>query len=97
MTGAARTPFQIILIKVPKAYSRVEYGQSPMIDWICLFVHTWYVTLCAQLCHFYHSYVTAFPSNLSALKTLLESTRNGGVTSINDGPEFGHVYSRGQA
>lgn len=50
MIGAVRTPFGNKLIKVSQAYSSIESGQFPMLDWICSFVHllccTWPCMLC---------------------------------------------------
>lgn len=37
------------LMKVPLVYSRVDDGQFRMIDFICLFVYTWYLTLYIML------------------------------------------------
>lgn len=49
ITGAARIPFLNKTYEGSEDYSQVESSQLPMVDWICLFVLTLYMTLCIVL------------------------------------------------
>lgn len=79
VTGGVRTSFWNKTCKGPPSLFTVESGQLSMIDRICLFVHTWYLTL-----YIVFNYPIALTSSLQPFRAICQLLElwlvNGNVT-----------------